>query len=76
MMHEAPESDAEREDVRALLAGIFAADWDAGYDPDQAPNYDDAWRASNRPSVERLGSLGVYEMARAQEASMRALRAR
>lgn len=69
-----PESDAEREDLRAMVASIFASDWDGGYDPDLAPTYDSAWLSSQRPSVARLAALGVYEMARAQEVAMRARR--
>lgn len=72
----APTSPEEVEEARALLASIFTPDWDGGYDPDVAPTYDEAWLASSRPSVARLEALGVHAMARAQEAAMRARRAR
>lgn len=64
--------DAESEiHAKAYFASIYAPDWDGGYDVDRYPSYDVDWRSSDRPSVARLGALGVYDLAGKQEAFAR-----
>jgi hypothetical protein len=58
----------------SYFAGIYPADWDGGYDVDQYPSYGPDWRNSSRPAVAQLDSLGVYELAAAQEAFTRSRR--
>jgi hypothetical protein len=70
----APRTKADEEGVRAYFAQIFAPEWDGGYDPDAAPSYDANWLGSDRPAVEILRRLGVFELASAQEAIMRSKR--
>lgn len=63
---------AEAEDLtKAFFSGIYPPDWDGGYDVDRYPSYGPDWRNSSRPAVARLGALGVYELAAAQEAFTR-----
>ncbi|HWW53940.1 MAG TPA: phytanoyl-CoA dioxygenase family protein [Acidimicrobiales bacterium] len=64
----------EEAEARAYYAGVFPADWDGGYDVDRFPSYGPHWLASGRPSVSRLGQLGVYEAAGRQEAYARSQR--
>jgi hypothetical protein len=65
--------DAEGERrVRKYLGGLFSPDWDGGYDVDRYPTYGAHWRATGRSWVERLGQLGVYDAAGAEEAAARA----
>lgn len=67
-----PTGAHEEATVRAYFASMFPAEWDGGYDVDAFPHFDDAWRASGRPGVARLGELGVYDVAAAKEAFARA----
>jgi hypothetical protein len=62
-----PVDAAETARVRECFSLTFPADWDGGYDVDRYPSYGAHWRSANRPWVERLGELGVYELAEAQE---------
>lgn len=57
--------------AQSYFAGIFPRDWDGGYDAERYPSYGPDWRGSGRSSVERLGALGVYELAAKQEARSR-----
>jgi len=60
---------AEAEELtRSYFAGLYAPDWDGGYDVDRYPSYGPDWRDSGRPAVAQLHALGVYELAAAQEA--------
>jgi hypothetical protein len=62
----------EAEDLtKSYFAGIYAPDWDGGYDVDRYPSYGPDWRDSSRPAVGQLDALGVYELAAAQEAFTR-----
>jgi Phytanoyl-CoA dioxygenase (PhyH) len=60
--------------AKAYFAGIYAPDWDGGYDVDRYPSYGPDWRASGHASVARLEALGVYELAEKQEAFSRSRR--
>jgi hypothetical protein len=65
--------DAEGEiHVRKYLTGLYSPDWDGGYDVDRYPTYGVHWRATGRPWVDRLGQLGAYDAAQAEEDSARA----
>lgn len=66
-----PESEDGDALVKSYFAGIYPPDWDGGYDVDRYPSYGLDWRRSSRASVARLGALGVYELAAAQEAFTR-----
>ena len=63
----APMSAEAEELTKAYFAGIYAPDWDGGYDVDRYPSYGTDWRDSSRPAVAQLDALGVYELAAAQE---------
>jgi hypothetical protein len=66
---------AEQEDrVRAYLASVYLPDWDGGYDVDRYPSYGPCWLESGRPWVSRLGDLGAYSAAAAEEAFARSRR--
>jgi hypothetical protein len=71
-----PASAVEREIVERYFAGIFPPDWDGGYDVDAFPSYGPDWRGSSRPAARRLGELGAYELADAQERFTRSRRLR
>jgi hypothetical protein len=61
--------DAEAEEhTRSYFRSIYPPDWNGGYDVDRYPSYGLDWRESGRPSVTRLGALGVYDLAAVQEA--------
>lgn len=60
--------------TKRYFAGIYAPDWDGGYDVDRYPSYGPDWRQSGRLSVARLEALGVFELAAAEEAFMRSRR--
>ncbi|MDQ1383934.1 MAG: hypothetical protein QOG65_1313 [Actinomycetota bacterium] len=62
-----PVEAAETARVREYFSLIFPLDWDGGYDVDRYPSYGAYWRSTNRPWVEPLRELGVYELAEAQE---------
>ncbi|MDP9001918.1 MAG: phytanoyl-CoA dioxygenase family protein [Myxococcota bacterium] len=62
-----PTSAEEEEKVRTYFANIFPARWDGNYDSTKFPSYGRDWLDSERPAVERLRELGVYEMAAMQE---------
>ncbi len=64
----------EEERLRAYYRGTYLPDWDGGYDVDRYPSYGSHWLASGRPWIERLGELGVYEAAAAEEAFARSRR--
>ena len=67
--------DAESElQTKSYLASIYQPDWDGGYDVDRYASYDAGWRSSGRPSVARLGALGVYDLAAKHEAFARSRR--
>jgi len=67
--------DAEAEDrTKSYFAGLFAPDWDGGYDVERYPSYGPDWRRSSRTAVAQLEALGVYELAATQEAFMRSRR--
>jgi hypothetical protein len=63
-----PDDDASATLVRSYFAGIFAPDWEGGYDVDQHPSYGEDWLTSGRRAVPMLARLGVYELAAAHEA--------
>jgi hypothetical protein len=68
-------ADAESEShTKSYFASIYPPDWDGGYDVDRLPSYGADWRGSARPSVARLGALGVYDLAARQEAFARSKR--
>lgn len=54
--------------TKAYFARLYAPDWRADYDVVRYPTYGPDWRSSGRPSVARLETLGVYELAARQEA--------
>jgi hypothetical protein len=60
--------------TKSYFASLYAPDWDGGYDVDRYPSYGPDWQSSSRAVVARLGALGVYELAAAQEAFMRSRR--
>ena len=65
----------EAEDhARSYFRSIYPPDWDGGYDVERYPSYGPDWQSSRRPSVARLGGLGVYELATRQEARARSRR--
>ena len=66
-----PVSAEEEAKVRRYFGGIFPADWDGECD-ERYPSYGPDWRGSGRRAVQRLGELGVYELAAAQEERARA----
>jgi hypothetical protein len=67
--------DAEAENrTKSYFAGIFAPDWDGGYDVERYPSYGPDWRSSSRAAVAQLEALGVYELAAMQEAFTRSRR--
>jgi hypothetical protein len=43
-----PVSAEAEELTKSYFAGIYAADWDGGYDVDQYPSYGAGWRDSSR----------------------------
>ena len=57
--------------ARRWFSDTYPPDWDGGYDVDQFPTYDAAWRTSGRPSLERLESLGAHAASAAEEAYAR-----
>jgi hypothetical protein len=60
--------DAEtRNSTVAYFSNIYAPNWGVGYDVVRYPSYGPDWRASARPCVEWLETLGVYELAAKQE---------
>jgi hypothetical protein len=72
---EPPPADREGDErLRAYFAGIFPSDWDGGYDVDAFPSYGPDWLASGAPWIDRLRALGVYDLARTQEAFTRRAR--
>jgi hypothetical protein len=71
-----PTGTEEESAVRAYFASVFLPDWDGGYDVDRYPTYGTHWLGSGRPWVERLGQLGVYDRAGAEEAFARSRRRR
>ncbi len=66
-----PEGDASTREVRSYFGGIFAPDWDGGYDVDRHPSYGPDWLSSKRRAVAALAKLGIYELAAAHEAFAR-----
>jgi len=62
-----PEDAAARNTTRAYFSNIYAPNWGGGYDVDRYPSYGPDWRTSGRPAVERLETLGVYELAAKHE---------
>lgn len=66
-----PVDAAETARVRESFSLIFPADWEGRYDVDRYPSYGAYWRSTNRPWVERLRELGVYELADIQESASR-----
>lgn len=69
--------DADTEALaQSYLAETYAPDWDGGYDVDRFPTYGEHWLASGRPWVERLGQLGAYNLAAAEEAFARSRRSK
>jgi hypothetical protein len=66
-----PVGAEDEEHTRAYFRSIYPPDWDGGYDVETFPSYGSAWLGSGRPSVMRLGALGVYELAAIQEARAR-----
>lgn len=60
--------------LRAYFADIFPPDFDGGYDVDRFPSYGPAWRSRGDAFSRRLGELGIYQLAGAQEAFTRAQR--
>jgi len=69
-----PTGEVEESSVRAYFRGIYAPDWDGGYDVDLFPSYGKHWLNSGRPWVDRLRQLGVYEASAAEEAFARSRR--
>jgi hypothetical protein len=63
-----PDDDASAALVRAYFGGIFASEWDGGYDVHLHPSYGADWILSGRRAVSALAKLGVYELASAHEA--------
>ncbi|HSE37186.1 MAG TPA: phytanoyl-CoA dioxygenase family protein [Blastocatellia bacterium] len=63
----APESEEEENLTKSYFAALYPPDWDGGYDVDRYPSYGPDWRGSSRPAVAQLETLGVYELAAAQE---------
>jgi hypothetical protein len=57
--------------LRTYFAAVFQPGWDGGYDVDRYPSYGLSWQRSGRPWADRLGALGVYELADAEEAWVR-----
>lgn len=55
-------ADAE-ENTRSYFRSIYPPDGEIGYDVGRFGSYGLDWRASGRPSVERLEKLGVYALA-------------
>lgn len=71
-----PVTADEKTRVRTYLASIYSPDWDGGYDVDRYPTYGPHWRTTGRPEwVARLGDLGCYDAAAAEEAFARSRRA-
>ncbi|MDQ1461915.1 MAG: hypothetical protein QOI08_3399 [Actinomycetota bacterium] len=66
-----PVDAAETARVRECFSLTFPADWDGRYDVERYPSYGEYWRSANRPWVERLRELGVYELAEVQERASR-----
>ena len=62
-----PVDAAARNTTRAYFSNIYAPNWGGGYDVDRYPSYGPDWRTSGRPAVERLETLGVYELAAKHE---------
>jgi len=60
--------------TRSYFKSIYPPDWDGGYDVERFASYGPDWRDSGRPSVARLGELGVYELATKQEGYARSRR--
>jgi hypothetical protein len=54
--------------TKAYFARLYALEWRADYDVLRYPTYGGDWRSSRRPSVARLETLGVYELAARHEA--------
>jgi hypothetical protein len=63
-----PDDDASAAIVRSYFGGIFAPDWEGGYDADRHPSYGPDWLTSGRRAVAELAKLGVYALAEAHEA--------
>jgi hypothetical protein len=63
-----PDDDASAALVRTYFGGIFAPDWEGGYDVDRHPTYGADWLTSGRRAVSALARLGIYELAAAHEA--------
>jgi hypothetical protein len=72
-LRDPPDVEAE-EHARSYFRSIYPPDWDGGYDVERYPSYGPDWQRSMRPSVARLGELGVYELASRQEAHGRSRR--
>lgn len=70
-----PDDDAAADALRAWCAPVFDVAWDGGYDADRYPSYPPL-SSSSRLWAARLAALGVVDLAAAQEAAMRARRAR
>jgi hypothetical protein len=62
-----PVDAVTRNHTIAYFSGIYAPNWNGGYDVDRYPSYGPHWRASGRLAVARLEALGVYELAAKQE---------
>jgi hypothetical protein len=60
--------------LRAYFAGQYSSAWDGGYDVVRFPSYGDHWRTIDPRWNERLGELGAYGAAAAEEAAVRARR--
>lgn len=69
-----PVDRTAEQQTKAYFSGLYAPDWDAGYDVDVHSSYGPDWQASQRPCVARLQALGVYELATRQEMFTRAKR--
>jgi hypothetical protein len=67
------DSEIERH-LRSYFAGIYPPDLNADYHVDRYPSYGPDWLDSGRRCISYLEELGVYELARTQEAFMRSVR--
>lgn len=66
-----PRTHDELAAAHAYLASVYQVGWDGGYDLDRYPSYDSSWRESGRRAARRLGELGAYALADAEEQAAR-----
>lgn len=66
----------EETDLVRYFADQHVVGWDGGYDVDLFPSYGPAWRDINADWTRRLKELGVFELADAEEQSVREKRQR